>query len=80
MYGYLKSKGGKLGENLAVKMILSPFMEGIHHLHENGIIHRDIKVRVCACVCLGKEIAANYVGISGELKQYGIWCFDAYNL
>ncbi|PNH08919.1 Aurora kinase C, partial [Tetrabaena socialis] len=43
VYSYLKSQRGRLAEELAVPLILEPFMAGLSVIHEQGLIHRDIK-------------------------------------
>ncbi|GIL71177.1 hypothetical protein Vretifemale_1787, partial [Volvox reticuliferus] len=43
VYSYLKSQRGRLAEELAVPLILEPFMAGLAVIHEKGLIHRDIK-------------------------------------
>lgn len=43
VYSYLKSQRGRLAEELAVPLILEPFMAGLAVIHDRGLIHRDIK-------------------------------------
>ena len=39
---YLKDKGGKVDETLALEIML-PIMDGLREVHEKGFLHRDIK-------------------------------------
>ena len=46
MYTFFKSQGGskgRLSEEVAVPLILEPFMGGLQAIHDKGLIHRDIK-------------------------------------
>jgi aurora kinase len=43
VYAFLKANNGKLSEEMAVAIVLEPFIAGIHSLHARGLIHRDIK-------------------------------------
>ncbi len=42
----MQKYGGRLTERLAIQLVLDPFLRVLHYLHSNGIIHRDIKVRL----------------------------------
>lgn len=37
------SPAGRLGEKVAVGMVLDPFLRVLHYLHTRCIVHRDIK-------------------------------------
>ncbi|KAL6758010.1 kinase-like domain-containing protein [Haematococcus lacustris] len=43
VYGYLRANHGRLGEEVAVPLIMEPFLSGLSIIHERGLIHRDIK-------------------------------------
>ncbi|GFH26984.1 protein kinase domain-containing protein [Haematococcus lacustris] len=43
VYGYLRANRGRLSEEVAVPLILEPFLSGLRLIHEQGLIHRDIK-------------------------------------
>lgn len=40
---FVQRKGGKLREDVAVTLIIEPFLQGLEVVHSMGIIHRDIK-------------------------------------
>eukprot|EP00197_Chlamydomonas_leiostraca_P009590 CAMPEP_0202861950 /NCGR_PEP_ID=MMETSP1391-20130828/3158_1 /ASSEMBLY_ACC=CAM_ASM_000867 /TAXON_ID=1034604 /ORGANISM="Chlamydomonas leiostraca, Strain SAG 11-49" /LENGTH=688 /DNA_ID=CAMNT_0049541413 /DNA_START=154 /DNA_END=2220 /DNA_ORIENTATION=- len=43
VYSYLRSSRGRLAEDVAVSLILEPFLSGLAVIHAQGLIHRDIK-------------------------------------
>lgn len=42
VYSFLKSHNHKLSEEVAVCLILEPFLSGMAAMHATGLIHRDI--------------------------------------
>eukprot|EP00201_Polytomella_parva_P001477 CAMPEP_0175087784 /NCGR_PEP_ID=MMETSP0052_2-20121109/30025_1 /TAXON_ID=51329 ORGANISM="Polytomella parva, Strain SAG 63-3" /NCGR_SAMPLE_ID=MMETSP0052_2 /ASSEMBLY_ACC=CAM_ASM_000194 /LENGTH=633 /DNA_ID=CAMNT_0016360173 /DNA_START=323 /DNA_END=2224 /DNA_ORIENTATION=+ len=43
LFTLLHLNGGRLSEKQAVEEVLIPFLNVLSHLHENGIMHRDVK-------------------------------------
>eukprot|EP00884_Botryococcus_braunii_P005479 jgi/Botrbrau1/14932/Bobra.0018s0036.1 len=52
VYGFLGRSGGYLKEDVAVNLVLQPFISALAYLHGKGIMHRDIKPEN---LLLGKE-------------------------
>jgi len=67
LFSLLQKYGGRLGEKVAVQMVLDPFLRVLQYLHTRSIVHRDIKpgefytrcLALCVCwlacqvACLG---------------------------
>jgi len=52
LFSLLQKYGGRLGEKVAVQMVLDPFLRVLQYLHTRSIVHRDIKPgEGCSC-CL----------------------------
>jgi hypothetical protein len=43
LFSLLQKYGGRLGEKVAVQMVLDPFLRVMQYLHTRSIVHRDIK-------------------------------------
>ncbi|KAI8467295.1 MAG: kinase-like domain-containing protein [Monoraphidium minutum] len=43
LFSLLQKYGGRLGEKVAVQMVLDPFTRVLQYLHTRSIVHRDIK-------------------------------------
>ncbi|GBF96843.1 aurora protein [Raphidocelis subcapitata] len=43
LFALLQKHGGRLGERVAVSLVLEPFLRVLQYLHTRGIAHRDIK-------------------------------------
>lgn len=41
-------------DEVVIATIMLPVLEAIEYVHKNNGIHRDVKVRVCLCVCVSE--------------------------